>query len=873
MMARKPPADTKKPAAEGKKPAPPKKTTRPAAAPVAAASTPARAKNRSSEPLIEDDRTGMDQPVLRRAFLDNLNYTLAKDQTTWTPRDRFMALACTVRDRLVARWIETQKSYYRKDAKRVYYMSAEFLMGRSLANNLINLGIYQQCRDAFRDLGVDLDEALDQESDAGLGNGGLGRLAACYLDSMATLAIPGTGYGIRYEFGIFEQKIQEGYQVEQPDNWLRFGNPWEFPRPEYLARVQFGGRTEAYLDTDGNFRIRWVDTEDVLGMPYDTPIAGYGNNTVNNLRLWQARAVQELDFREFDQGDYDLAVQRKTASENISKVLYPNDNSMQGKELRLKQQYFFVSCSVQDIVRRYLKTHKSFKDFPNKVTIQLNDTHPSLAVAELLRLLLDVYKLPWAEAWDITWRTFAYTNHTLLPEALEKWPVSFLERLLPRHLELIYEINSRFLDEVRRRNPGRDDLLRKMSLVEENPKMIRMAHLAVVGSYSINGVAELHTKLLTTRVLPAFAELYPERFNNKTNGVTPRRWVKLANPGLAALFDEICGPAWVTNLDKLSALEKHVEDPAFQKRFRAIKQDNKKRLAQLVQERNGLDLDLNSMFDIQIKRFHEYKRQHLNALHVIYLYNRIKRNPDAPFVPRTFIFAGKSAPGYAMAKLIIKLLNSIAQVVNHDKDVRGRIQVVFMENYGVTLAERMIPGADLSEQISTAGYEASGTGNMKFALNGALTIGTLDGANVEIRQRVGDQNFFLFGLKAEEVVDLRARGYKPYSYYESDPNLRAVLDSIARNKFSPSEPGVFNPLLAELLGVDRFMVLADFAAYVTCQERVESAFADQAEWTRKAIRNVARCGYFSSDRAVREYAEEIWESGSVPVVLPDYRGR
>ncbi len=862
-MARKPPTESGK--SVPKKPAAPARK-----APAAANSKPEQRETPVTEILIEDDRTGMTVPVLKRALLDNLAYLQAKDTNTWTALDRFKAIATTVRDRLVRRWIETQKAYYDKDAKRVYYLSAEFLLGRSLANNMINLGIYDECREVFKELDVDLAEALDQEPDAGLGNGGLGRLAACYLDSMASLAIPGMGYGIRYEFGIFEQKIQGGYQVESPDNWLRLGNPWEITRPEYAVRVQFGGRTEAYLDVDGNFRIRWVDSNDVLAVPYDTPIAGYGNNTVNNLRLWRARAQQELDFSEFDQGDYEVAVQAKTLSENISKVLYPNDNSMQGKELRLKQQYFFVSATVQDIVRRYLKTNKSFKDFPNKVTMQLNDTHPTLAIPEMMRLLLDIHRLTWNEAWDITWRSFAYTNHTLLPEALEKWPVSFLERLLPRHLELIYEINSRFLDEVRRRNPGRDDLLRKLSLVEEQPRMIRMAHLAVVGSYSVNGVAELHTKLLGSRVLPEFAELYPERFNNKTNGVTPRRWIKQSNPPLAALLDEVCGPGWVTDLDKLKALESKADDAAFQKRFAAIKLQNKARLASVIKNRTGIEVSTDSMFDVQIKRFHEYKRQHLNALHIVYLYNRIKRNPDAPFVPRTFVFAGKSAPGYAMAKLVIKLINSIGSVINADPVVRDRLKVVFLENYSVSLAEQIIPGADLSEQISTAGYEASGTGNMKFALNGALTIGTLDGANVEIRQRVGDQNFFLFGLKAEEVVDLKARGYKPYTYYESDPNLRQVLDMIARNRFSPSEPGVFNPLLAELLGADRFMVLADFAAYVTCQERVERAFTEKAEWTRKAIRNVARTGYFSSDRAVREYAEEIWEVDSIPVHLEEY---
>lgn len=820
---------------------------------------------------IEDDRTGMVRPVLKRAFLDNLLYLQGRTLETATQHDLFRALAYTVRDRLVRRWSETQATYYQKDAKRVYYLSAEFLIGRLLHSNLTNLGMFEDFQAIMQELGLDLSDILEQENDAGLGNGGLGRLAACFLDSMATLALPGQGYGIRYEFGIFEQKIENGYQVEKPDQWLKHGNPWEIARPEYTVTVRFGGRTEAYMDSDQRYRIRWVDSKDVLGVAHDTPMAGYRNNTVNNLRLWQCRATEEFDFREFDQGDYEKAVQRKTDSENISKVLYPNDNSMQGKELRLRQQYFFVSCSIQDILRRYLKNHKDMSKLADRVTIQLNDTHPTIAVVELLRLLLDEYRLDWTKAWDTVVRTFAYTNHTLMPEALEKWPVSFFERLLPRHLELIYEINARFLDEVRRRFPTEPDRLRRMSLVEENPKMIRMAHLAVVGSYSINGVAELHTELLKTRLLRDFADLWPERFNNKTNGVTPRRWMAICNPGLSSLITEKLGEGWVTDLDELKGLDKLADDKAFREKFRAVKRENKQRLADYIKSTTGIEVDVDSMFDIQAKRFHEYKRQHLNALHIVYLYNQIKRDPKAHVVPRTFIFAGKAAPGYFLAKRIIKLICSIGQVVNNDKDVNGRIKVVFLENYSVSLAELLSPAADLSEQISTAGYEASGTGNMKFALNGALTIGTLDGANVEIRQAVGHDNFFLFGLTAQEVVERRARGYNPYLYYESNARLREVLDRLAQDHFSGGERGVFHPILNDLLSQDRYMLMADFGVYAEAQRLAGEAFEDVESWTKMAIRNVARCGKFSSDRTIRQYAEEIWECSSVPISLQEYQ--
>jgi starch phosphorylase len=818
-------------------------------------------------PAVASDlsRTGMSKDILKTAIVDNLLYLQGRILESCTSHDLYRALAFTVRDRLVRRWAKTQEAYRKHQVKRVYYFSAEFLMGRLLSNNLLNLGIYDEARQALQELGSDLEELRETEVDAGLGNGGLGRLAACFLDSMATLSIPATGYGLRYEYGIFEQRIEKGYQVESPDQWLKHGNPWEIVRPEYTLTVRFGGRTEAFLDKDQRVRIRWTDSKDVLGVPYDTPIPGYLNNTVNSLRLWYSRATEEFDFREFDQGDYEKAVQRKTDSENISKVLYPNDNSMQGKELRLKQQYFFVSCSIQDIVRRHLRDHGDLTTFADYATIQLNDTHPTIAIPELLRILLDENRLDWQTAWGIVVRTFGYTNHTLLPEALEKWPVSFFERLLPRHLELIYEINARFLDELRKRFPNDPDRLRRMSLVEEDPRVIRMAHLAVVGSYSVNGVAELHTELLRTRVLKDFAELWPERFNNKTNGVTPRRWLQNCNPALSQLLTDNIGDFWTHDLEEISKIEKMVDDAAFRQRFCEVKSDNKKKLAQFILDHTGIEVDPHSIFDIQVKRFHEYKRQHLNALHIVYLYNQLKADPGQEMTPRTFIFSGKAAPGYFLAKRIIKLINAIAEVVNNDKDVAGRLKVIFLENYSVSLAERLVPAADVSEQISTAGYEASGTGNMKFAMNGAVTIGTLDGANVEIRQSVGPENFFLFGLTADEVVERRARGYNPYLYYEHNQGLREVLDRLAQDHFSPTEKGIFHPILNELLSSDRFMVMADFTAYVESQKEVALAFQDKERWTTMAIRNVARTGRFSSDRTIHDYASEIWEASSVPI--------
>ncbi|HEV8324380.1 MAG TPA: glycogen/starch/alpha-glucan phosphorylase [Myxococcota bacterium] len=817
---------------------------------------------------VEDDRTGLSAETLARAFTDHLTFSQAKTWHTATDRDRFLALALAVRDRLVHRWIHTQQTYYRSDPKRVYYLSLEYLMGRALGDTMLNLGLYDAYRAVLGDLGLDVETLRQVEPDPGLGNGGLGRLAACFLDSMATLALPCYGYGIRYEFGIFDQLIRDGWQVERPDEWLRFGNPWEIERPEYTVRVRFGGQIEwSHAGAGGDLRATWVGAKTVLGVPYDTPIAGFGNDTVNTLRLWSARASEEFDLSVFNAGDYERAVEDKNASETISKVLYPNDNVMQGRELRLKQEYFFVACSVQDIVRRYRRAHQTFDAFPDKVALQLNDTHPSLAVAELMRVLVDENDLTWDKAWDITQRSIAYTNHTLLPEALEKWPVPLFEQLLPRHLQIIYEVNRRFLRAVLNAHPFDHERARRMSLVEEGePRQVRMAHLAVVGSHSVNGVAELHTRLLKSEVLRDFNEMYPERFNNKTNGVTPRRWLLCANPRLAALVTEAIGPAWVTDLDQLRRLEPLADDAAFRRRVRDVKRDNKLALARYFHEANAVDVDVDSLFDVQIKRLHEYKRQLLNVLHIVALFNRAKREGlDAVGVPRTFVFGAKAAPGYVTAKLIIKLINSVAQVVNGDAGLRGRLKVVFAANYRVSLAEKIFPASDLSEQISTAGKEASGTGNMKFALNGALTIGTLDGANIEIREEVGAENFFLFGLTAEEVAERKLQGYQPWRHYDENPELRAVLDLIRTGFFSPEQPQLFEGLVDDLVKRDQYMLLADFASYAEAQQRVSRAFQDPEAWTRMAILNIARMGKFSSDRAISQYAAEIWGATAVPV--------
>jgi len=816
---------------------------------------------------LPNARTASDVETLKRAFADHLQYSQGKDEHSATPLDRYFAVAYAVRDRMTRRWIQTQQAYYKQDAKRVYYLSLEFLMGRALENNLLNLGLYEPMRAALKDLGLDLAGLLEQEPDAGLGNGGLGRLAACFLDSLATLAYPAYGYGIRYEFGIFDQEIRNGYQVERPEEWLRFGSAWEIARPEYVVPVSLYGRTEHGVDEGGKLAVRWVDARHVLGMPYDVPIAGYGNGTVNTLRLWRARASQELDLADFNAGDYLSAVEDKGFSENISKVLYPNDLTVMGKELRLQQQYFFVCCSIHDIVIRHLKVHEGFGNFPDKVAIQLNDTHPAIAIAELMRVLVDEHGVEWDEAWELCRATFGYTNHTLMPEALERWSVDLFGRVLPRHLEIVLEVNRRFIEGVRRAGKVDEGAIARMSIVEEGPvKQVRMANLAVVGSRSVNGVAALHTELLKRDLFRDFNALWPEKFNNKTNGVTPRRWLLQANPALAGAITEVIGPEWITDASRLRALEPLAEDAGFRALFRDVKRENKQRLAEIVRAENGITLDLDSIFDVQVKRIHEYKRQLLAVLRVAAEYLRMKEDRGyAPF-PRSYLFGGKAAPGYAMAKWIVKLVNSVAETVNHDVDVRGRITVAFLRNYRVSLAERIFPASEVSEQISTAGKEASGTGNMKFALNGALTIGTLDGANVEIREEVGPENFFLFGLTVEQVAALKKRGYDPWEYYRNDRRLKGVLDALASGVFSPNEPSLFRPVVDSLLnGGDPYLVLADFAAYCACQEEVERAYRDPERWTRMAILNVARAGKFSSDRTIREYAEQIW--GISPVAV------
>ncbi|MCP4152788.1 MAG: glycogen/starch/alpha-glucan phosphorylase [bacterium] len=815
---------------------------------------------------------GADIESLQKSFVNHLEYSLAKDEYSATELDCFSSLALSTRDRLIERWIETQQTYYKKDAKRIYYMSMEFLMGRALGNSLINLDLYDNTEKAMKELGYKLEEIRSQEYDAGLGNGGLGRLAACFLDSMATLQLPAYGYGMRYEYGIFFQNIVDGHQVETPDPWLRYGNPWEIPRPEYLYPVNFYGRVNEYHDEKGNLKYEWVDSEELMAMAYDTPIPGYHNNTVNNMRLWAAKSSRDFDLKFFNTGNYDQAVAKKVYSENISKVLYPNDNVFVGKLLRLKQEYFFVSATLQDIIRRYKKGHESFKEFPDKVAIQLNDTHPALGIAELMRILLDKEGLEWDEAWEITTKTFAYTNHTILPEALEKWAVSKLEHLLPRHLQIIYEINHRFLQKVSYLHPGDTELLKRMSIIEEgHGKKARMAHLAIVGSHSVNGVAALHSQILKDRVFKDFYELWPEKFNNKTNGITQRRWLKLCNPELSALITSKIGDGWITDLFQLKKLADFADDEAFQKKWMDVKQIKKDKLKRYIKRRNKIDVNSEAIFDIQVKRIHEYKRQLLNVLFAVTQYNRIRKNPKGDFTPRTMIFAGKAAPGYMMAKLIIKLINSVSDVINNDPEIGDRLKVLFLRNYAVSNAEKIIPGADLSEQISTAGMEASGTGNMKFALNGALTIGTLDGANVEIREEVGDENIFIFGLTADEVSDMKQAGYDPTPYYENNPELKKVLDMIASGYFSRSEPDLFKPIVDSLLQYgDNYMLMADYKAYIECQDRVSELFKDKRQWARKSILNTAYIGKFSSDRTISQYVEEIWKSKPIPITVPEH---
>lgn len=821
-------------------------------------------------PKLKYDYLGLDTESIKQSLANRLEYSAGKDMYTATDRDWYHVAAYVVRDRLMERWMETQRTYYRQNAKRVYYMSLEFLIGRTLTNSVLNMDIADEFTEAFRAIGLDMETIRELEPDAALGNGGLGRLAACFLDSIATLGLPGYGYGIRYEYGMFNQRIENGYQVEHPENWLRYGNPWEFPRPEVLYPVKFYGRVVEYPDERGRKRYHWIGTEDVMAMAYDTPIPGFGTNTVNNMRLWSAKASRDFDLRYFNEGNYIKAVEVKNESENLSKVLYPDDTTLMGRELRLKQQYFFVSATLQDIIRRYQKTHDDFDALPDQVAIQLNDTHPVLAIPELMRLLVDIYHVAWDKAWDITVRTFSYTNHTLLPEALETWPVALLEQILPRHLQIIYEINHQFLKCVTHLFPGDYARMRRISLInEDGERRVRMAHLAVAGSHAVNGVAAIHTELMKSTIFHDFDAVYPGKISNKTNGVTPRRWLHLANPGLSKLITSRIGDAWRKDLDQLRRLAPFAADADFRGEFAAVKRANKERLAGFIRQQLNVQINPDSLFDVHVKRIHEYKRQLLNVLHVITLYNRIRQGSAAPRVPRTAIFAGKAAPGYVMAKKIIKLINDVADVVNNDPAIGDQLKVVFLPNYNVSLAEVIIPACELSEQISTAGTEASGTSNMKFALNGALTIGTLDGANVEICEEVGKENIFIFGLTTPQVAETYSRGHNPWDYYHGNPELKQALDMIANGYFSPGNADLHRPIADKLThGGDHYLLLADYASYITSQEAVAALYTQREEWTRKAILNVAHMGKFSSDRTIRQYAEEIWNVKPVDIKLP-----
>ncbi len=814
----------------------------------------------------QDYHKAMDAGSLALSIANHLKYSLSKDHYSSTLHDKYRSAALAIRDRLVDRWMATQRAYYDQDVKRAYYLSMEYLPGRLLRNNVINLGLAEQFQTALRDLGLDSKDLFDAEPDMGLGNGGLGRLASCLLDSLATLQMPVAGYGLRYEFGMFRQEMVDGWQDEEPDYWLRLGSPWEMERPEWTYPVKLYGNVVWGAFEDGRPRREWANALELWATPSDIPVAGYGNNTVNNLRLWAARGTDLFDFEYFNSGDYIRAIERRTHSETITKILYPNDKNYNGQELRLRQEYFLASASLQDIVRRYLRTHKTFDAFPDRTAIQINDTHPAVAVAELMRLLVDVHGLAWEKAWEMTVAVFGYTNHTLMPEALEKWPLDLFGKLLPRHLEIIYEINHRFLQDITRRFPGDIDRMRRMSIIEEGrQKFVRMAHLATVGSHSVNGVSELHTELLRSRLFSDFAQLYPDRFNAKTNGITPRRWLLSCNPGLAALIGSRIGTGWPADLDQLRRLAPLAEDPDFRRRWREIKRENKERLIRKIERVTGVRPSPDALMDVQVKRIHEYKRQLLNILRVIDLYRRMRGPEGASLPPRTVVFAGKAAPGYDMAKLIIKLITSVADIINDDPRMDGRLRVAFLENYGVSLAELIIPAADLSEQISTAGTEASGTGNMKLALNGALTIGTLDGANIEIREEVGPENIFIFGLAAEEAVRVRAGDYDPRREIEACPRLMEVLETIDADFFSPDHRGLFRPILDSLRTRDPFLVCKDFAAYLACQERVDAAWADAERWTRMSILNAAGMGKFSSDRTAFRYAREIWGIFPAPI--------
>ena len=820
-----------------------------------------KSSEQANDSLIPDSQV----KEMKEAIERQLRLTLARHLDNATKREIWMATCLAVREKVVDRFIETQATHNREDARRVYYLSLEYLMGRLLNSNLCNLGLFKATEKALAGLGFELNLLSEEEHDMGLGNGGLGRLAACFLDSMATMDLPAIGYGIYYQFGLFRQEFEKGRQVEHPDDWLKYGNPWAIVRPQYAQRVQLYGHVEHAYDDRGDYNPKWVNTKYVEGVPYDLAIVGYGAETVNFLRLWEARASEELDLQVFNQGGYVEAVREKAMGESISKVLYPNDETENGKELRLVQQYFFVACSIQDMIARFQRSHQDWEKFPEKVVVQLNDTHPAVAILELMRIFVDEEKMEWDNAWKIVQSTFAYTNHTLLPEALETWSEGLFEKVLPRHLQIVREINRRFIkDELESRWPQDGSKINHMSIVADG--LVHMAHLSVVGSHSVNGVAALHTQLLKENLLSDFAELYPTRFNNKTNGITPRRWLLGCNPELADLINDTIGTGWVKDLSLLRGLEAFAENETFQDQFLAIKRRNKVALSNLVSQKMNLTIDPDAMFDSQIKRLHEYKRQHLNLLHILTLYRRLLHHPDMNISPRVFIFGAKAAPGYHLAKVIIHAINLVAERINHDDRIGGKLKVAYWPNYGVSSAERIIPASDLSEQISTAGKEASGTGNMKFALNGALTIGTLDGANVEILEEVGDENIFIFGETVEGINNLKANGYNPHAYYEKDPELKAVLDWLSSDYFSPQEGNLLEDLPKSLLEWgDPFCVLADYRAYIDAQEKVGQAFQDPRCWAQMAIRNVAGSGKFSSDRTISEYAEDIWKLKAIPV--------
>ncbi len=826
--------------------------------------------NTAGKASEEDERTGLDVASLRSAIQDNLFYRCGNIPLLATPRDYYQAVAYTVRDRLMQRWLSNAMALLETPGRAVCYLSAEYLLGRHLGNALLNLDIRDEVAQALDDLGQSLDQLMEHEPEPGLGNGGLGRLAACFMDSLSSLQIPAIGYGLRYEFGIFTQRIRNGWQVERTDKWLHQGNPWEVIRPEYSYPVGFGGHTHSYLDKRGKLRVKWEPASVVRGVAYFTPIPGYKTNSLNILRLWAAEASESFDFSSFNMGNYYEAVEQKVASETLTKVLYPNDEPVQGKQLRLQQQYFLVSCSLQDLIKMHNYRGLGPETLHEWFAIQLNDTHPALAIPELMRLLLDEYDMSWDAAWEVTRKTFAYTYHTLLPEALETWPLGMFQSLLPRHTEIIYEINRRFLEEVRLKYPADEAKIQRMSLIDEHgQRAVRMANLATVGSFSVNGVSALHTDLLKSNIMHDFHQFYPGKFNNKTNGVTPRRFLALSNPELARLITANIGEGWITDLDQLRSLEELADDADFQAQWKAVKTARKQAAADRARTQMDITLDTDTLFDIQVKRIHEYKRQHMAVLHIVHLYRQLKNNPDLETAPRTVIFGGKAAPGYFMAKLIIKLINSVADVVNADPDVRDKLRVVFIPDYNVTTAQQIYPAADLSEQISMAGKEASGTGNMKFSINGALTIGTLDGANVEIREAVGEDNFFLFGLTTDEVHDLQQGGYNPREHYEQNAALRDALDLIASGHFSRGERSLFQPLVDNLLWQDPYFVLADFQSYIDCQHKVSSAWADQQLWTRMSILNTARMGFFSSDSTITDYSREIWRVKPIAVELAD----